>query len=171
MSYQVLKDTLQTYVSGYKWRFYESLNPINFLEGFLADPKGYSIFGTFKTKRDLEDFIQRLKAWTNRTEENKLRMKNAIEMNTTNNWVSEERVLHQLDAINVDPDQFVLYEPFNELLENMTIPSQQKIAFRTNAKEAIKNLLNAYRNLNIFDNSVPQQNPASLGRKFVSGWR
>ena len=40
--------------------------------------------------------------------------------------IQGSQLLDQFGKLDVDPEQFVLYKPFNGTLDNMTIPEGQK---------------------------------------------
>ena len=41
-------------------------------------------------------------------------------------FIQGSQLLDQFGKLDVDPEQFVLYKPFNGTLDNMTIPEGQK---------------------------------------------
>ncbi|XP_048747201.2 uncharacterized protein LOC125659546 [Ostrea edulis] len=151
--YDIFNDTLSTIVRGYDWRTYNTLNPINFLEGPQVDPSHLPTRTPFDTVGDYENYIKRLELYPNQMEEMIERLNMSIEKRHTYHNVSVNRIPGRIDNIleGVNDTNFPLYQPFLDKLSNLkTITESKKIDMRNRAKTAVRAIVQKYRDLKAY---------------------
>ncbi|KAL8588733.1 hypothetical protein ACOMHN_042075 [Nucella lapillus] len=140
-SYDIFIDTLNTFVTNYRWRFHGPVNPVNFLEGFYLDMESTVSSTPLDTRKDFENYLSRLQAWPTQISQMMDRMDKAISNGTTNHNVSMKAVPGQISKVTSrDPLQSALYKPFTDKLTAMDIPQQHKSSFRTQAHTALQDI-------------------------------
>ncbi|XP_071117715.1 uncharacterized protein [Haliotis cracherodii] len=150
-NYAVLNDTLTTVSRGYQWRLYGALNPINFLEGNQVDPESLLKITRFETKLDFLNFISRIDGYPQQIRDEITLMTESARLGRTNNIYSMTKVPGQIDdLLKEDPTAFVYYKPFLSDLDKLSIPESEKSEMREKAKNASKNLIDAFRALKQF---------------------
>ncbi|XP_061194163.1 uncharacterized protein LOC133202364 [Saccostrea echinata] len=148
--YDIFNDTLSTLIRGYRWKDYNILNPINFLEGPQIDPSSLPSITPFDTVGDYENYVRRLELYPNQIGEMMSLFNKAIEKGHTYHNVSVKRVPDQIDAIltNATAENFPLYKPFLEKLTNLTtIDESKKADMRERARSAVQNMIQKFRDL------------------------
>ncbi|XP_033759883.1 uncharacterized protein LOC117342030 isoform X2 [Pecten maximus] len=144
LEYVIFKDTLTTYLEGYKWATY-SLSPLNFLEGihlFSPVEKAES-----NTRGDFENYIVRMFNMPKLVDEVISRMNEAIRLNLTYHKVSVATVPAQIGEMLVDVTESNFYIPFNESLKKSVIPEKDRQSLRERGREGIAVVLASYRRL------------------------
>ncbi|XP_060588530.1 uncharacterized protein LOC132743946 [Ruditapes philippinarum] len=141
ISYDILKDMLDVFLAGYKWKDYEPLNPFNFLEGWTV---GFDLFlsGTpFDTQGDFVNYARRLELAPKQLEEMMNLTRMAIANGHTSHNASISRVPKQLaNMIQTDPVQSELYKPVNKSISKV-FPDTK---YRSIAEERIKDAIIAF---------------------------
>ncbi|KAL3846419.1 hypothetical protein ACJMK2_017412 [Sinanodonta woodiana] len=112
VSYDILKDVLTTYIDGYRWWKFHPLNPFNFLEGFLTNPKELVDVTPFETHADYLNFIVRIEKMPRQYDEMMETARLAIKYNHTLNNVSVNRIPRQIDELTANKSSFPFIEPF-----------------------------------------------------------
>ncbi|XP_052783581.1 uncharacterized protein LOC128219700 isoform X1 [Mya arenaria] len=134
VSYDILNDTLEVFTAGYKWKNYGQMNPVNFLEGMWTDIS-YFVPTKFSTYEDFVNYYTRVYGWGDQALNYIRRMRVAISKGTTNHWVSMNASIGQIEAlIGSSNTNCPLYAPFNETLDNVTLPESNKTNLRTAAE-------------------------------------
>ncbi|WAR28595.1 hypothetical protein MAR_014299, partial [Mya arenaria] len=139
ISFDVLTNTLKTFVAGYKWKDYQALNPINFQELWFAGLDLFVDRNVFDTEGDFTNYVRRLELAPKQLDEMIELSKRAIANGNTNHNASVSRVPENIDALVVSPKESALYKPFNESAERI-------FGNRTNTIE--KRLIDAIESLN-----------------------
>ncbi|XP_056004539.1 uncharacterized protein LOC125659545 isoform X2 [Ostrea edulis] len=169
--YDIFNDTLSTIIRGYDWRNYNTLNPINFLEGPQTIVSYLPTRTPFDTVGDYENYIKRLELYPNQIEEMIERFNISIEKGHTYHIVSVNRIPGQIDYIlkGVNDTNFPLYQPFLDKLTNLkTIAEPTKTDMRNRAKTAVGAIVQKYRDLKAYlENVYFQHTRSGFG---VSSW-
>lgn len=154
--YDIFKDTLTTMINGYKWRDYNALNPINFLEGPQIDPSYLQSITPFDTVGDFENYLKRLENYPKQIDEMIERMNKAIEKNHTYHRVSVNRIPGQIDDVlkNAQPTTFPMYLPFKDRLPESSIDENKKQEMSRKAKTAVTKIIAKYRDLKEYLNQT-----------------
>ncbi|XP_046560634.1 uncharacterized protein LOC124269641 [Haliotis rubra] len=150
INYRIFKDVLTTYVKGFKWSRFGSLNPLNFLEGIHLDPVHDVEATPFFTRGDYENFIARLQDTPFQLSEYKDLYRTAITINRTSHNASVDRVPGQIERLLVDPEESAFYQPFTDILEELPIDDQVKLDLRDRARAAYQGVLQAFHDLKAF---------------------
>ncbi|XP_052104440.1 uncharacterized protein LOC127737626 [Mytilus californianus] len=139
IDFDIFENFLKTYQEGYNWKDYNSLNPINFLEGPHVDPDYLVSITPQNTRGDFENFVARIEGFPNQLHQIQKRFEKAVLQGNTYHNVSIFKVPSMIDhGITSRPEDFSFYSPFNGTLENITtIPNNIKTDLRTRAKIAI----------------------------------
>ncbi|XP_046554046.1 uncharacterized protein LOC124263438 isoform X2 [Haliotis rubra] len=147
-SYEVFNDTLSTFSSNHQWRFYGPLNPLNFLEGDQIDPAYRVRILRYETKEDYEKYLSRLQLWPTKFDQYITRFKVAAKNGDTYHRVSVDKIPGQIEQLLVTkPETSVFYKPFTTDLDKLTISTSDKTDIRTRGRQAVINLLDAFREL------------------------
>lgn len=154
--YDIFKDTLTTMINGYKWRDYNALNPINFLEGPQIDPSYLQSITPFDTVGDFENYLKRLEDYPKQIDEMIERMNKAIEKKHTYHRVSVNRIPGQIDDVlkNAQPTTFPMYLPFKDRLPKSSIDETKKQELVTKAQAAVTKIIAKYRHLKQYFNET-----------------
>ncbi|XP_053402444.1 uncharacterized protein LOC123548403 [Mercenaria mercenaria] len=151
VTFDVLKDTIQIWVDGYKWRYYGPMNPINVLEGIQSNYGSRADQVKFEREEDFRMFAKRILNYGVQVDQIITRMRKAIEMRTTNHLASIEKVPPQLETILTmymnNRTAFPMYEPFKEKLDNLVSNTTAKTEIRNAAVANIKILLDKIKTL------------------------
>ncbi|KAK3095014.1 hypothetical protein FSP39_009160, partial [Pinctada imbricata] len=168
--YDVFNDTLHTFLQGYKWKDYNAMNPVSFLEGPHTDPQGFTDSAPFYTYGDYVNFLSRIQKLPQQIEDMIGRMNRSITFRHTYYNTAVLEVPNQIDGILTDrPEDFPFYKPFTEKLQNNTnIEDSLKITLRNDAKTAIQNVLSKFRALKTYMSQVYQRNTRS--QPGVNSW-
>ncbi|XP_013415976.1 uncharacterized protein LOC106177676 isoform X1 [Lingula anatina] len=153
LNYDVTHEFLKAFVSGYDWHLYNSLTPINFLEGPHIDWDTFIEFIPFKTKENYESYLQRLQLLPSRLEQIVVLMRRAIELNRTNHNVSMDRIPGQIaDTItNLAANETKFYSPFLDQLASLSFSTNDTDQLRSRGLDVIRNKVQpAYANLSDF---------------------
>ncbi|KAK6179310.1 hypothetical protein SNE40_011700 [Patella caerulea] len=168
--YLIFKDSLQTYVDGYKWRLHNTLNPVNFLEGLTANPDHFVNTTPFVSRGDFENFIERLQNIPKQFSQYKDLMREAIKQGNTNNNVSMNAVPGQIDERLVDDvTKSIYYTPFITFLDESSVPDNVKTGIRGRAQTAITGIMEAYRDMKSFIQKDYMPNARTTWG--VDGWK
>ncbi|PVD18570.1 hypothetical protein C0Q70_21120 [Pomacea canaliculata] len=143
---RILKSFLQTYLDGYKWRDYGSLNSVNFLEGVSKGPQ-WPLYSNLKDKDSLQNYLKRLAAVPSQVEEQITLMKRAMRLKRTNHIVSVDRVPSMIDRIHVEQ---MYAMPFQSSLEKSSLPRHLKTHLWEKAKELIDPISKSLKRLKKF---------------------
>lgn len=150
ISYDVLNDTLQTFIAGYVWKNYGPMNPVNFLEGLWTDTESVAPSKT-ETYDDFDNYLMRIYGWGDQALNYMKRMRVAIEQGTTNHWVSMNGSLVQLEnMIGTSPLDSPIYKPFNETLDNSALPESNKTALRVAVLQVLPSFRHSFDTLKRF---------------------
>ncbi|XP_052706640.1 uncharacterized protein LOC128182062 isoform X1 [Crassostrea angulata] len=154
--YDIFKDTLTTMINGYKWRDYNALNPINFLEGPQIDPSYLQSITPFDTVGDFENYLKRLEDYPKQADEMIERMNKAIEKKHTYHLVSVNRIPGQIDDVlkNAQPTTFPMYLPFKDRLPKSSIDENKKQDLDRKAQAAVSKIIDKYRHLKQYFNQT-----------------
>nr|XP_011424246.2 uncharacterized protein LOC105326090 isoform X1 [Crassostrea gigas]XP_034328349.1 uncharacterized protein LOC105326090 isoform X1 [Crassostrea gigas]XP_034328350.1 uncharacterized protein LOC105326090 isoform X1 [Crassostrea gigas]XP_034328351.1 uncharacterized protein LOC105326090 isoform X1 [Crassostrea gigas]XP_034328352.1 uncharacterized protein LOC105326090 isoform X1 [Crassostrea gigas] len=154
--YDIFKDTLTTMINGYKWRDYNALNPINFLEGPQIDPSYLQSITPFDTVGDFENYLKRLEDYPKQIDEMIERMNKAIEKKHTYHRVSVNRIPGQIDDVlkNAQPTTFPMYLPFKDRLPKSSIDETKKQDLDRKAQAAVSKIIDKYRHLKQYFNQT-----------------
>ncbi|XP_011424246.3 uncharacterized protein [Magallana gigas] len=154
--YDIFKDTLTTMINGYKWRDYNALNPINFLEGPQIDPSYLQSITPFDTVGDFENYLKRLEDYPKQIDEMIERMNKAIEKKHTYHLVSVNRIPGQIDDVlkNAQPTTFPMYLPFKDRLPKSSIDENKKQDLDRKAQAAVSKIIDKYRHLKQYFNQT-----------------
>ncbi|KAK3096278.1 hypothetical protein FSP39_025229, partial [Pinctada imbricata] len=169
--YDIFNDTLHTFLQGYKWKDYNAMNPVNFLEGRPHyDPESFTDQAPFYTYGDYINFISRIKRMPQQVKDLIGRMNRSIELHHTYYNTSVLDVPSQIEEILTDrAEDFPFYKPFTEKLENNTnIEDSLKTTLRNEAKTAIQNVLSEFRALKTYMSQVYLRNTRS--HPSVNSW-
>ncbi|XP_048247149.1 uncharacterized protein LOC124125991 isoform X1 [Haliotis rufescens] len=150
INYRILKDVLETYLEGYRWRRYGSINPLNFLEGIHVDPVHHVEATPFFTRGDYENFLVRLENTPLQLAEYQDLYRTAIGINHTMHNVSVIRVPAQIERLLVRPEESPFYEPFTGLLDEFPFSDTAKKDLRDRAYSLIQGLLGAFQDMKTF---------------------
>uniref|UniRef100_K1PYE7 Uncharacterized protein n=1 Tax=Magallana gigas TaxID=29159 RepID=K1PYE7_MAGGI len=162
--YDIFKDTLTTMINGYKWRDYNALNPINFLEGPQINPSYLQSITPFDTVGDFENYLKRLEDYPKQAglqlhiDEMIERMNKAIEKKHTYHRVSVNRIPGQIDDVlkNAQPTTFPMYLPFKDRLPKSSIDETKKQVplIDRKAQAAVSKIIDKYRHLKQYFNQT-----------------
>eukprot|EP00105_Crassostrea_gigas_P009338 XP_011424246.1 PREDICTED: uncharacterized protein LOC105326090 [Crassostrea gigas] len=154
--YDIFKDTLTTMINGYKWRDYNALNPINFLEGPQINPSYLQSITPFDTVGDFENYLKRLEDYPKQIDEMIERMNKAIEKKHTYHRVSVNRIPGQIDDVlkNAQPTTFPMYLPFKDRLPKSSIDETKKQDLDRKAQAAVSKIIDKYRHLKQYFNQT-----------------
>ncbi|KAL4220247.1 hypothetical protein ACF0H5_020655 [Mactra antiquata] len=150
VNYDILKDTLDTFLSGNKWAEYSALSPISFLGGIQI--YGGPYFAGNKSLQDYENFISRLHAVQNQVDGIKELGRRAIDLGRTLHNVSMIKVPGQLDAkIFNNSEDSPYFGPFKDLA-NSTDKFNETVRndIIQRGREAVEAYINAFRDLKDF---------------------
>ncbi|XP_046577884.1 uncharacterized protein LOC124285659 [Haliotis rubra] len=150
INYRILKDVLETYLGGYRWRRYGSINPLNFLEGIHVDPVHHVEATPFFTRGDYENFLVRLENTPLQLAEYQDLYRTAIGINHTMHNVSVSRVPAQIARLLVRPEESAFYEPFTGLLDEFPFSDTAKRGIRDRAYSSIQGVLGAFQDMKTF---------------------
>ncbi|XP_060082577.1 uncharacterized protein LOC132561887 [Ylistrum balloti] len=152
IDYDILKHTLHTFLEGYRWRQYGPLNSISFLDGPVGLPAMLVKHTPFSTKGDFADYYERLKAFPGMISQHTERLMRAVANNRTHHAVSMLKVRDQFkEILTSKPEQFVLYQPYNESLDQITtLTGTERNNYRNGAKTWIKKTMDAYKKLILY---------------------
>lgn len=144
VSYEVLKDTLQTWLDGYHWRYYGPMNPVNSFEGIQSNFQSRLGDVKFETENDFRKFAKRIGLYGDRIMQEMERMNKSIEMRTTYHNVSVRNISDRCDAMlkylnNITA--FPMYEPFRNQLDNIVNDTRSRADLRAEAEKQIRYLL------------------------------
>ncbi|XP_069103550.1 uncharacterized protein [Argopecten irradians] len=156
--YDILSDTLTTYIDGHQWALYTSINPVNFLGGIqLYYP---AVMASTNTRGDFENYIARLKGMPNLIQQVIDSMALSITMNRTLHRHSIEPVPAQIAQMlvnNTDDSHF--YNPFKGALNSTEyITEADKQDLRTRGATAVQGLIQAYSDLKDYIENVYMNN-------------
>ncbi|XP_062620404.1 uncharacterized protein LOC134281978 [Saccostrea cucullata] len=155
--YDIFNDTLSTLIRGYRWKDYNDLNPINFLEGPQIDPSYLPSVTPFDTVGDYENYVRRLELFPIQMEEMIKLFDKAVEKGHTYHNVSVDKVPDQIDEMlsNGNDTNFPYYKPFQEKLTKLTtIVESKKSDMRGRAKSAIRKIIQKYKDLKTYFETV-----------------
>lgn len=149
IDYEIFNDTLHAVADNYKWRLYNALNPINFLEGPQTDPDNYVLGIPFDTEGDFVNYMNRLGQIPRQINEQIGRFNKSISYRHTYHNVSIASVPKQIERLLTDnPKTFPYYKPFNESLDNLTtISDKKKEEYRKEAVKLINAVINSFKSL------------------------
>ncbi|KAK3606639.1 hypothetical protein CHS0354_011391 [Potamilus streckersoni] len=137
MSYDVLMDTLNTFLEGYKWRFYGPLDHVSFLEKFYTNLKSFVDVMPFNNEDDFRNFISRMNAIPTQVNQTIQLMDVAMQMDHTNHIVSMSGLLPVLSSM----DYGIFYKPFSFKLDNITsINATYRNQLRRDANHSISEI-------------------------------
>lgn len=158
VTYDVLKDTIQTWLDGYEWRFYGPMNPVSRLDGPHTNYMTRAGQVKFQNETDFRKFAQRIGAYSVQIDQMITRMRKAIEMNTTFHRMSVQDVPGKLLDITTkfqkNVTAFPMYEPFTQDLDKTVTDTTKKTEIRTAARENVERLLNKLKELAEFINNT-----------------
>ncbi|XP_041360080.1 uncharacterized protein LOC121376277 [Gigantopelta aegis] len=175
INYQILEDTLQTFLDGYKWRLYGGLNPMNFLEGNHIDPYVEVAATPFDTMGDFENFMVRLETKPQQLRDYELMFREAIRLKHTFHNVSVLRdyelmfreairlkhTFHNVSVIKV-PEQIgrivsrsvehsTYYIPFDYVIYGIeAMDDAKRELVKERGVKAIQKVLDGYKRLKTF---------------------
>ncbi|XP_069104679.1 uncharacterized protein [Argopecten irradians] len=156
--YDILSDTLNTYIDGHQWALYTAINPVSFLEGIhLYYP---AVMASTNTRGDFENCIARLKRMPNLIQEVIDSMALSITLNRTLHRHSIETVPAQIARMLVnDTEDSYFYNAFKEPL-NATghITETDKQDLRTRGAAAVQGVIQAYSDLKDYIENVYMNN-------------
>ncbi|XP_052819280.1 uncharacterized protein LOC128245102 [Mya arenaria] len=155
ITYDVLVDTIQSWLDGYEWRYYGPMNPINILEGIQSNFGSRAGQVKFESSEMFEKFAKRIKAYGDQIDQIIVRMNKSIEMGTTYHSVSISSVPADLDkmlAFEGNVTAFPMYEPFASKLEEKEPNSTMRTMIKEEAAQNIRYLLGKVRTLKDFIN-------------------
>ncbi|XP_046350526.1 uncharacterized protein LOC124131352 isoform X1 [Haliotis rufescens] len=145
LDYQILSDHLQTYLDGFSWRFYETLNPINFLEGLQTNPAHFLETLPFKTDRDYENYLRRLHKLPKQLAEFRYLFSEAVRRQHTLHRVSVEPVPGQIEKLLVDDvTQSTFYSPFRDM---SSVSPVKRDEIREKGRQFVNDVIEAFRTL------------------------
>ena len=121
MNLILLKDHLQTFVSGHRWRQYGIYNAVNFLENVVIDfTCRLTDSAKLTSELDFDKYIQRLTLVEKVVDSNIEMMGEAGKQGTTLHAVSVEKLVKDLKTVADTPtEDSVLYEPFIKKLHQL----------------------------------------------------
>lgn len=165
VTYDVLHDTLQTWLDGYKWRYYGPMNPVNILEGLHTTYGSRDGQVKFVNETDFSRFAARIGAYGIQLDEIIARMNKSIEMETTNHFVSidgiPEKYFKVYSMYKDNVTAFPMYRPFIDDIDAKVLDSSRKQEIRTLAQQNIGTLLNKMKELGDFLNNTYSQHTRS----------
>ncbi|XP_013399066.1 uncharacterized protein LOC106165408 [Lingula anatina] len=153
LNYDVMRRFVQALVDGYEWHLYNSLNPVNFLEGPHIDLEYLVSSLPFKTKKNYENYLTRLELLPSRFSQMVALMRKAIELGRTNHRVSMDKIPGQISEgiTNLSAVETFFYTPFKDALTNLSIPEDEKLQLRARGQEVIANEIQpAFASLSMF---------------------
>ncbi|XP_060563219.1 uncharacterized protein LOC132722711 isoform X1 [Ruditapes philippinarum] len=154
VTFDVLKDTIQTWVDGYKWRFYGPMNPVNILEGIQTNYGSRAGQVRFEKEDDFRMFAKRIRSYGVQIGQIITRMDKAVNMRTTNHNVSIAKVpalMENMRAMYVNNETaFPMYEPFKDKMDDLVSNATTKTTIRDVAVTNIKFLLEQVKQLAAF---------------------
>ncbi|XP_071086050.1 uncharacterized protein [Haliotis cracherodii] len=171
VNYKILDDMLTTYIRGWEWRHFQSLNPVTFLEGPQSYIESMVQSIPFFTLGDFENYIVRLQKFPNQYEEFKELMREAVRLNRTYHSHSLSRVEGQFAKLQVAANESDFFWPFRDTLENNTdISVEKKNDLRTRGQDAVIGLLKSLADLWLFieEEYLPNTRP-SIGISSLDG--
>ncbi|XP_052818910.1 uncharacterized protein LOC128244847 [Mya arenaria] len=157
VTYDVLVDTIQSWLDGYEWRYYGPMNPISILEGIQITYGSRAELVKFESTEIFEKFATRIKAYGDQIDQIITRMKKSLEMKTTYHSVSISSVPADLDKMLVFEGNitgFPMYEPFRSKLDEKEPSSTVRAMIRAKAEQNIGYLLGQVRTLKDFISST-----------------
>ncbi|XP_070174037.1 uncharacterized protein [Littorina saxatilis] len=119
---RILSSYLQTFLDGYKWKDYGTLNSVNFLEGMAKGPQ-WPLYANLNNKEALQNYLKRMAAMPGQVDEQITLMKRAIRLKRTNHLVSVDRVPAMIDQLRV---QELYFMPFQSALDDTNLSEQTK---------------------------------------------
>ncbi|XP_046577866.1 uncharacterized protein LOC124285649 [Haliotis rubra] len=173
VNYKILDDMLTTYIRGWEWRHFQSLSPVNFLEGPQSYIESMVQSLPFFTLGDFENYIVRLQKFPQQYEEFKELMLEAVRLNRTYHLHSLSRVEGQFDKLQMVANESQFFWPFTDTLENNTdISLQKKNDLRDRGVDAVSGLLQALADLWLFieEEYMPNTRP-DIGISSLDGGR
>lgn len=153
IDYTILEDMLKNYIEGYKWRKWNYLNPINWLEGNQRDPFLFVDSTPFDNRGDFENYLVRIKEMPRQFDEYIELFNEAIRQGRTSHSLSVSRVPRQIaDILAVREDDSVYFSPFLDYLDyfNHSIKFHERSTLRERARSAVTGLYKAYEKLKNF---------------------
>ncbi|KAL3848598.1 hypothetical protein ACJMK2_019447 [Sinanodonta woodiana] len=144
VNYDILQDSLQTYLDGSEWARYGSLNPMTFLDGIQLYSR--PAMASPPTRGDFDNYIVRLHLVQRQIDEIIESLRLAVKLKRTLHKVSVEKVPGQIkDHIFDDPTQSPCYTPFKNTLETSEIPETEWADLRNRGRLAVESYINAFR--------------------------
>ncbi|XP_033760894.1 uncharacterized protein LOC117342761 [Pecten maximus] len=152
VDYDILKDYLNTFLAGYRWKDFLALNPISFMEGMQTNPQAMVDSAPFLTHGDFINYLTRLKNLPMMVDEIIERLKKAIQLKHTQHRTSVEKVPAQIDAfLKSEPTDLIVFKPFNGSLDEMThITDETKLHWRDLARAYCSDIIEAFLKLKRF---------------------
>jgi len=134
LNIRFLISELDTFINGYPFKGFHF--PINYMEGVQVDFEKLIEWGSFDTKQDYLDLINRFKAFDNLADQIITVMKGAQTLGQVNHAVSMAGTVDQCDThVNKPSRETVFYEPFKNM---KNVAPEETEALQNSAAEAIK---------------------------------
>ncbi|KAL4220042.1 hypothetical protein ACF0H5_020453 [Mactra antiquata] len=151
VSYDILQNILDVFLTGYKWKDYQPLNPINFLEGWFTGFDQFVSSFSFDTQGDFVNYVRRIELAPKQLDEMMNLSRLAIQKGHVNNNASVSRIPEQIDSmVNGTEIDSELYEPFNNAVDGIFESGTYRESFKTRLTNGIKLLLNKLREVKTF---------------------
>ncbi|XP_052784214.1 uncharacterized protein LOC128220023 [Mya arenaria] len=169
VNYDILNDTLETFLEGNKWAEYGALSPISFLGGIQLYYGPYFSYGS--SRGDFENYIARLRAVQTQVNEIKELGRRAIALNRTLHNVSMAKVPGQIDRLIFDhPENSSYFLIFgDELYNNSNIQNQtEKDEIKSRGSKAVVAYMDAMTDLKTF--ITDEYMPAARSQWGVYAW-
>ncbi|XP_053404382.1 uncharacterized protein LOC123554147 [Mercenaria mercenaria] len=151
VNYDILKDTLETFVDGNLWAEYGALSPISFITGIQLFSGPY--MADSRTRGDFENYIVRLHGVQKQVDGIKELGLRAIALNRTLHTVSLTKVPEQIDGkIFEKPENSSYYShAFGEALDSShVLNASDRENIRERGRIAVTAYMNAFRDLKNF---------------------
>ncbi|KAL4234368.1 hypothetical protein ACF0H5_006015 [Mactra antiquata] len=153
VTYDVLADTIQTWLDGYKWKDYGPMNPINILEGLHSQLGSKAGQVKFEREEDFWKFARRIEKFAGQIPQIIERLRRAVEVGTTNNVASiagvPERIQNEvISKYSNNQTAIPLYDPFTSTLDSKVTNTTAKTEIRNLALQNIDKLLDNFVLLN-----------------------
>ncbi|ESP05660.1 hypothetical protein LOTGIDRAFT_203016 [Lottia gigantea] len=154
ISYDILENMLTTFLDGYKWRYYNTINPMNLLDGPQYNPSHFHKSFPFDTVGDFENYVARLQRFPNQLDEIITLFNLSISKQTTYHAVSLTLVFNQIDKICPVPTNYSIkcgyFTPFVKSIDHIHISSEKREDLISRAKIAIDSIVSKYQEVKTF---------------------